>query len=434
MVFVYPLSDVPIERLTNDSYITMSVQRNEFKSGNHAPDPTISQTYMVIVDWHTTSIMSPSQSTSFRFELRDECLRFVDMLFRNVSILPKLPRLVFLAVEPCHADQNVDIPVRFSVITETAALTSTRNRVPATNVIRKVAYPQHHLSVDPQTHAIAISNALCEWGQPTLLQIIGCKDIAIAMHNIGFNGIEFRVDILKETLASLLESNVTLAVGAASPLSLRTRPRIIPQSSTPNLPSWLAATTRVSSDSVHEDVITGPSFVLWAQDDQTSKAMVKLCERLRQHKQFLLCIGHTSTRSYVVVVIPPRHGAIALIREVGHKETLLPIPCKCTNSMIDMRRMTNESDLRLSTFGQRPTAPRTGMMQKGCENFDSDSDEETAVGLTFLPQDSYDANVLCIGNRIESGDGGGMAANQTNTKIASQMGKRMVNFQVLPIE
>ena len=411
----------------------MSLQKNEFKSGNHAPDPTTTQTCMVIVDWYTTPTMSSSQSTSFRFQLRDECLRFVDILFRHVSILPKFPRLIFLAVQPCNLDNNSDTSVRFSVITETAALVSTRNQLPATNIIRKATYPQFHVSIDSEIHSKELLNALHEWGQPTQLQIIGCKDITIAMQKIGLNAIQFRIDVLKEIFASLLETNLTLAVGAATPLSLRTRPRIIPQSSISNPPSWLAATTRVFSDSVHEDVITGPSFVLWAQNDQASKAMEMLCERLRQHKQFLLCIGHTNTHPYVVVVIPPRHGAIALLREVGHKETLLPIPCNCGNEVMDMKsnhtRIMNGLDLSLLTIGQRPTASR--VMQISCDNTDSDSDEETTLGLAFLPQDSYDANQLCIEKRIKSRDGGG-SGNEADNKKASQVRKRMVNFQVLP--
>lgn len=252
-------------------------------------------------------------------QLRDILTRFLHRLF--IAPPPSTSRHSFLLL--LSSTVTAPLPL-LSLLTESAALSNPRNLQVALNRLRSISTLSSQLPC-PIRHAAYLHTALLQWIGKThsnSIIIVGNKVVATELNRLGNVQVVYGDDIenvLKHFVAKMHETVVELRMPQKG-LALVWRPRVLV---TEKPVEGLIAVRVVDIPSLVEDVVGGWAKVLWQEIGNDFPSLLKwlINERLA-----LICVGRAQQGVDRVFVVVPGTAALALVKELGGGDNLMPVP------------------------------------------------------------------------------------------------------------
>lgn len=315
-----------------------------------ASTPPAPPSHLIILTAHT-----PIETTipSIHLSLRASFLRFLHML-HSIPAPQRLasPTLLLLAADHLHQQF---IP-HLIVVSHPDAIRHSPHPAPAISRLRAALRRSMHLSIAQNAcapYARALMTQLIRWAcvkqtarkHNVCVYVFACGPIIdqLLLLQSDFSewdhvtlrfvpackGQQLIMTTLDEIVANLLETHVLLCMPSdvgdvAQNICLKTRPRVITTGEPPHV---LTATQCVRLCSVREDAMAGVPRLLWAKSHDHG-IFDAICNCLYARALALLCVARGESTVTVVLVIPAecRGRQIALVREVAHAHSLLPLP------------------------------------------------------------------------------------------------------------
>ncbi|CAN8073452.1 unnamed protein product [Agarophyton chilense] len=311
--------------------------------------PKLDTFHIIVVDWHNLQSPNTVTSVASRLRLRDAFIRFLHTLFDHTHLITQ--PLMLLAT--CgHDDQHI------ARIVQVLEMVSS-SHVPIASVMQSLRATQQPCSPlsssQLRQYSRSLVDQLSEWGASrsaaphTYIFCNPCVSVAISAALSASPSSIFSSDRshifpcqapseadghLSEILARLLESTVTLTLpsdtAAGVNVALNVRPRVL--TSTIEYPTALVATKRVGLQSVREDVLHSTPLVVWPKPTtpvhvEHNASFSIVVRKLRQWDEALLCIAIGEDSQKLFVLLPSGNEIrAALLRQVAHAGTLLPVP------------------------------------------------------------------------------------------------------------